>query len=170
MLFTGNQSSVTQYQHLFFQSRQLSAGEHTLTITNMVSGGQFFLDFINVTVPNTTTAGKLNTKTSISLSSTKHLTKATEIASASSKTSAHTSASLSTSTSASSSIASPMSSTGIFPAAGRSAGKKLPVAMIVLGVFLGILFVVLVTIGIIILKKKQKGRRKGIDRFPLDCK
>ncbi|KJA18666.1 hypothetical protein HYPSUDRAFT_205192 [Hypholoma sublateritium FD-334 SS-4] len=47
------QNAVTQFQHLFFQSNDLPPSNHTLIITNLVPGGYFYLDFVNIT--NTTT-------------------------------------------------------------------------------------------------------------------
>ena len=66
--FAGTQGSVTQYQQLFFQSKQLSPSEHTLKITNLVPEGQFYLDFLNISGLAIATAMEPLEQTATSLS------------------------------------------------------------------------------------------------------
>lgn len=67
--FFGILHSAPQYQHQFFQSQQLSPGNHTLKITNLVSKGQFYLDFVNITGPGTQTTIKPTVPVPTALSS-----------------------------------------------------------------------------------------------------
>ena len=52
--FTGTQQSVTQYKQLFFQSDILPLSNHTLRIETLVSGGNYYLDFLSVPAQNST--------------------------------------------------------------------------------------------------------------------
>ncbi|PPQ97222.1 hypothetical protein CVT26_000748 [Gymnopilus dilepis] len=57
--FTGTQQSDTQYRVLFFQSRPLLPGSHTLIVTNIGKNASLFLDYFEVDegypTPTTTT-------------------------------------------------------------------------------------------------------------------
>ncbi|KJA20481.1 hypothetical protein HYPSUDRAFT_43186 [Hypholoma sublateritium FD-334 SS-4] len=62
------ESGTTQYQHLFFQSDVLPAGDHTLTIKNLLASGRLYLDYASVqaataTPPAAPTPGQSATST-----------------------------------------------------------------------------------------------------------
>ena len=140
----------------------------------MVTGGQFYLDFINITVPHTAPTIKPITQASTSVSSaTSLLAQKTDMESASSSILPPISASLSTGTSTSLSITSPISSAiPILPTVNgdESSGRKIPIENIVGGVLCGIFSITFITIGVIFLKRKRNNRRQRIDRFPLTRK
>ncbi|EFI27467.1 hypothetical protein CC1G_15502 [Coprinopsis cinerea okayama7 len=48
VIFEGDPGLTVQYNQLFYQSPTLSEGEHTLTITNLATDGQLFLDVLMV--------------------------------------------------------------------------------------------------------------------------
>ncbi|KIJ91276.1 hypothetical protein K443DRAFT_686168 [Laccaria amethystina LaAM-08-1] len=79
VVFTGKSQATIQYKQLFFQSPTLSAGTHTLTITNNVDGDQLFLDFLSVVPsdPSSSSASSSSTSSTSSLSTSTSETKST---------------------------------------------------------------------------------------------